>query len=326
MQIRKLEQGLEILTPAKVNLHLEVLGKRSDGFHELETLMCPISLCDTLTVQPTLDHEVRLTQTLPDEGDADAEDPAWKIPVDENNLVLRAARAVQKKLDVKQGCRIHLRKSIPAAAGLGGGSSNAAATVVACMHLWHRFERAVAQEICQALGSDTPFFLGTEEECGIQIAQGRGEICTGCPTTVPLRFILTHPPGGCSTKAIYAALTPVEETRQSEGIIQACKDGQAQKIGALLFNTLQSVAKSNSPWIEPQLDLLRTISPYVLMSGSGSSCFALLEEQTHQPSHTRDLLLKVAGTVGIKRVYAVDSFYCPSIESQLNGGSSTDSS
>lgn len=330
MRIRYLQQGLEILAPAKVNLFLEILGKRADGFHELETLMCPISLVDRVRIQPAKHSDIRLTLSLPHRHAADARvgtenekleppaDPAWEIP-QENNLVVRAAELVRKAVGTRLGCDILLEKQIPAAAGLGGGSSDAAAVVVGCLALWQEFDRELAHRICAELGSDIPFFLGDKSGCGLQLATGRGEICEVVHAKPKCQFVVTHPPAGCSTRQIYEDFRKETGNRHSSEIVQACEDGQFQKIGAAMFNALQSTASRVSPWIETQLSLLRRLSPHVLMSGSGSSCFALLAAGASL-NRPRESFIEEVIQSGIERVYEVESFYCPSIESQLTGG------
>src|SRR5688572_19535925 len=131
---------------AKVNLHLQVIGKRTDGFHDLCTVFQTISLHDRLSIGP--DEQIRMTC-----GDR-------QLPVDEKNLVVQAALALRKRYNVHCGARIHLEKRIPAPGGLGGGSSNAAATLLALRKLW-QIDVTVEElhPIAAQLGSDVPFFL-----------------------------------------------------------------------------------------------------------------------------------------------------------------------
>src|SRR5438477_1435976 len=146
-------------SPCKVNLLLNILGKRADGFHELETVMHPIDLCDELVLR-TGRQGVQLTCSNPE------------LPKDSGNLVFRAATAFRETAGIREGVQIHLEKRIPLAAGLGGGSSNAATTLLGLNELFGKvLPPKVLEEIAAALGSDIPFFLQTKPALGI----GRGE-------------------------------------------------------------------------------------------------------------------------------------------------------
>lgn len=170
------ETTLFIVRTAKLNLFLEVLGKRPDGYHEIETLMCPISLCDELEFRFRDDPRIHLQLELPSTAGT-TDDPAWQIPADDRNLVVRSIQSVQAAMGVGGGCTIHLKKRIPAAAGLGGGSSDAAAAIVAAMLAWGQWDRNLATSIANSLGSDIGFFLGDTTQVGMALATGRGEKC-----------------------------------------------------------------------------------------------------------------------------------------------------
>jgi 4-diphosphocytidyl-2-C-methyl-D-erythritol kinase len=302
-----------VLAPAKLNLFLEVLGKRADGFHEIESLMCPISLCDTLELHSTANPEVSLELQLPVVEHPADNDPAWDIPSDERNLVYRAVQRVRDHLGVRLGCRIRLQKSIPAAAGLGGGSSDAAAAIVAAMIAWGNWDRELAAEVCAELGSDLNLFLGDRNGIGLALAKGRGEQCEFFACNPELEFVVTHPPAGCATSAVYAKCQISGQTRRSLELVQACQHENLAQIGALLFNALEPSAKSITPWIDKQLDFFRTFQlQYSVMTGSGSSCFALITEP-----YTMADMRRAANVAGLSRVYAVKSWSQPSIEDQL---------
>src|SRR5262245_14153663 len=138
---------LERKSPCKVNLLLNILGRRPDGFHELETVIHPVNLCDELSLS-SQGTQIELTCDLPD------------LPVDSTNLVYRAAAAFLKTASIRGGVRIQLRKKVPLAAGLGGGSSNAATTLQALNELFGKpLSLAQLFDIAAAIGSDVPFFL-----------------------------------------------------------------------------------------------------------------------------------------------------------------------
>ncbi len=261
MLIERRSDAIRIKAPAKLNLFLEVLGKRADGFHEIESLMCPISLCDTIEVSPGSSNEVELVVQFPEEPAAVARtrlpreepDPAWLIPSDSSNLVVKAVECVRAALGIEQGCKIRLTKEIPAAAGLGGGSSDAAAAVVASMLMWDRWDRSLADSICARLGSDLNVFLGDENQIGLTAARGRGEICEVMWFTPELHFIVTHPPAGCATKAVYANWHGSSSPKSMEPMLEACKNADHRAIGSLLFNALESSARKVTPWVDEQL-------------------------------------------------------------------------
>lgn len=333
IKLEKSEHGqvseVQIRAPAKLNLYLDVLGKRPDGYHEIETLMCPISLYDQVTVWPTSQSEIVFNLEVDDPGTRHAnsetrseiDDPAWQIPVDSSNLVYRAAELIQQGIGTKLGCEIHLKKRIPAAAGLGGGSSDAAATAVACQLAWGQWDRDLAESVCAALGSDIPFFLGDPQGIGMAWATGRGENCQLLYAKPALEFLVTHPPAGCSTRDVYANFHQLGGPRGGKKIIEACKAGQTQKIGAELFNALQSSASSSSMWVERQLKLLSDNGQrFVLMTGSGSSCFALLAEPMEK-QEVESIVQNIssrAWQAGIRRVYHASAWYAESIERQLS--------
>lgn len=316
MLISRSSKRIQIQTPAKVNLFLEVLGKRSDGFHEVETVMCPISIFDQVHLEPTVAPAIEFELVLPRSDSSDSADPAWDIPTDASNLVVRAAMQVQAMLGTTQGCRIRLEKFIPSAAGLGGGSSDAAAVVTACLLAWSRWDRHLATKICEEIGSDVPFFLGSDMHSGIALATGRGETCSVIASQPELHMVVTHPPAGCSTKAVYQGFSKAETTRNSQTILAACETGQFQKIGAELFNALQFSAENHTSWIARQLQLLHDCgAPYALMSGSGSSCFAVVESSM-AASLLRQRVESQGISTGLSRVYEARAWYSDSIESQ----------
>jgi 4-diphosphocytidyl-2-C-methyl-D-erythritol kinase len=314
MKIRSLvkRKSVEIQSPAKLNLVLEVLFRRSDGYHQISSIMCPINLWDSLEVISQNDPGVRLELQIPEPSQSSQ--TAWQIPTDRTNLVVKAVEMVRQELGVNDGCLIRLRKKIPAAAGLGGGSGNAAAAVVACLLLWSSWNRPLAQQLCQRLGSDTNLFLGSEQGFGMMLAEGRGEKISLLPESPSLSFWMTNPPQGCSTQEVYKRLKVVGNCGKIEEFIRACQNGQTSKIGAALFNALQLPASGVNPWIDRQLTLLRQCGcSTALVTGSGSSCFGLA------PDGGNFIRLQTeALKVGVSRVYEVNAWYGESIEQQLD--------
>jgi 4-diphosphocytidyl-2-C-methyl-D-erythritol kinase len=312
MLLKKLQarKSIQVSTPAKLNLFLDVLGKRPDGYHEVSTVMCPVDLWDDLDISVRLDGKIELDLVLP--STRLASDPAWRIPADCSNLAYKAAELTQRTLGTSLGCNIKLTKRIPAAAGLGGGSGNAAGVVTACLALWSEWNRPTAGKICQGLGSDLNFFLGTQQGFGIAHATGRGENVKQIPTTLMLQFFLMHPPQGCATGEVYAGVRQMGCSRKTEDFLAACQTGQDSKIGAAMFNALQLPASEINDWIEIQLNLLAEECKYSLMSGSGSSCFGIASQ-----GGSLETLRARAKQLEIERVYQVSTWYGRSIERQL---------
>jgi 4-diphosphocytidyl-2-C-methyl-D-erythritol kinase len=319
MRLEIKPNGVTVTAPAKINLHLEVLGKRTDGYHDVETIMCPVSLCDRLEFVVTPHSTIELTVELPDGTTTNSDDPAWRIPSDSRNLAVRAIERLQSELQEKRGCRLTLIKNIPAEAGLGGGSSDAAAAVVAAMVGWAKWNRRLANKICAELGSDVNFFLGDEQGIGLGLASGRGEKCLRLDSQPELNICITHPPVGCPTAAVYAGWRPPQEIKSSRSMIAACREQASDQIGDNLHNALMSGARQMTTWIDRQLDLFRQCGcPQRLMSGSGSSCFALLPN-----SDTMATIRRHAERAGLNRVYAVKSWFAPSVEEQVGLSSSS---
>ena len=239
--------------PAKINLYLHILGKRPDGFHELETLMAPISLGDTLEVE-LIPGGIEFTCSNPELGDA------------KENLATRAARLFLDELKLETGVRIHLDKAVPVGAGLGGGSSDAAAVLLALRELTGlKCDDATLAELAARLGSDVPFFIFRTPA----VCHGRGEIVVPVALTDTFQGLLVHPGFGVPTPWAYKtyAANP-----------QAGETGRAFT-GFALRNDLEPPAFSKYVWL-PTVKAWFRQQPEVLdalMSGSGSSVFALTE-------------------------------------------------
>jgi 4-diphosphocytidyl-2-C-methyl-D-erythritol kinase len=261
-------RSLEKSSPCKVNLLLNILGRRPDGFHELETVMHPVGICDRLDFSRSAGG-VELT----------CSDPA--LPADGKNLAHRAATAFLQAARIREGVRIHLEKKIPLAAGLGGGSGNAAVTLLGLNEL---FDRPLAPEqlagLAGSLGSDVPFFLQNQPA----LATGRGEKLVPCPPFPALRgavLLLIHPGFGISTAWAYQNLARFPEALNG-------KPGRAQRLVRLLeteslagasagfYNSLEAPALEKYPLLAIFQEFLRNQgAAAALMSGSGSTTFAL---------------------------------------------------
>jgi 4-diphosphocytidyl-2-C-methyl-D-erythritol kinase len=257
---------IEVEAPAKLNLFLEILGKRPDGYHELETVMVAVDLRDTLRLFDDPSGRISL----------ECDDPT--LPTDEDNLVVRAALRLKDRAGTKQGVRIELKKLIPAQAGLAGGSSDAAATLVGLDRLWGLALGVEAlDELASGLGSDVNFFLhGPAAVC-----RGRGERVEPINLKAPLHFVLVCPPVGVSTADVYRALVPPPRPRPMGGIVAALAGGKPADLAEHLFNRLQPIAESIRPELARVRKALADLGPLLdghLMSGSGSAFFGLCRD------------------------------------------------
>ncbi len=255
-------------SPCKVNLLLNILRKREDGFHELETVMQPVQLCDLLTV-----GKASAGITLSCSNTA--------LPVDGTNLVHKAATAFLKAAGITDGVTIHLDKNIPLAAGLGGGSGNAAHTLGALNELFDLpLSSAKLNELAAALGSDVPFFLQSRPA----LAYGRGEIVEPLAPFPVLRgthILLIHPGFGISTAWAYQSLAQFPaalngKVGRAQHLIGLLRGTDLAAAGRAFYNSLEAPALPKHPLLALYQEFLRASgAPAVLMSGSGSTTFAI---------------------------------------------------
>ncbi len=260
---------LRLRAPAKVNLYLRVVGKRPDGYHEIETVFERIDLADELTFEEQ-SQEITLTCTEP------------TLSCGDENLILKAARLLQHTGRTNRGVRIHLTKRIPIAAGLGGGSSDAAATLLGLNALWGlELEPQELIRLSARLGSDVPFFLGGDP---FAIGRGRGEVCETLQTTRRLAHVLVCPNVPLSTKAIYeSAQFDLTAPKPSLTMVtHALSNGSLGELAHGLWNDLEPEAIRRCPVItriQSQLLQLGCMSAHV--SGSGPSVFGLCRDFAH---------------------------------------------
>lgn len=255
-------------SPCKVNLLLNILRKREDGFHELETVMQPVRLCDQISVERA-PAGIHLTCSLP------------ALPVDGTNLVHRAATAFLTATGLTDGVKIHLEKNIPLAAGLGGGSGNAAHTLCALNELFGLpLSSARLTELAAALGSDVPFFLQSQPA----LAYGRGELVQPLAPFPALRgahILLIHPGFGISTAWAYQSLARFPDALngkigRAQHLIGLLQGADLPAAGRAFYNSLEAPALPKYPLLAVYQEFLRANgAPAVLMSGSGSTTFAL---------------------------------------------------
>ena len=289
---------LTVTAPAKVNLHLEVLGLRSDGFHELAMVMQSIDLADCLQFTNTADAQITLS----------CNDPTLSTGAD--NLVLKAAELLRARSGFSElGVSMHLEKRIPIGAGLAGGSSDGAAALVGLNALWGLGHPPAALESMAAeLGSDMPFCVAG----GTQLCFGRGEVLEPvAPTTEGLAVLLVKDPlVSVSTPWAYQRCKEISGTNYLQGEMafeqrrQALREApwlQPLRAGCPppLRNDLQVVVAPETKAVQASIQLLQELpnALAVAMSGSGPSCFALFRDQDHCDQAAADLApkLKTAG-------------------------------
>jgi 4-diphosphocytidyl-2-C-methyl-D-erythritol kinase len=288
MLMRRAESALRVWTPAKVNLFLEVLARRSDGYHELATLMTAVSLYDTL----------EFTEGPPGATALHCDHPS--LSTGPENLVCRAVELTRRHSGRSDGVAIRLWKRIPMAAGLAGGSSDAAATLAGLNRLWRLgWERARLAELGAELGSDVAFFLtsppqpsptrGEGEESPpplggrVGVGGGLAAWCTGRGERVErlrlgrtLDFVLVTPPVGLSTVEVFRGVTVPSEPQSGAAIRQAATEGDVSELGRRLHNRLQPAAERLCPAVAELMARLAGLGPAgQLMTGSGSTVIAL---------------------------------------------------
>jgi 4-diphosphocytidyl-2-C-methyl-D-erythritol kinase len=251
--------------PAKVNLRLRVLERRADGFHALETLFLAIGLEDLVEVEVAGSGV-----SLRAEGEADSLGEA------EDNLVVRAARAYLRESGWSTGLRLRLVKRVPAAAGLGGGSSDAAATLRLLEELSPApLGGARLGELALALGSDVPFFL-----CGspFALARGRGELLQPLPALPPAPVLVAHPGAPLPTAAAFAELAALRAGTLPPGAAELSPDGLTgwEGVAPLALNDFTAVALRRVPGTGEALAVLREEGASIaLLSGSGAAVFGV---------------------------------------------------
>jgi len=261
-----------IIAPAKINLDLRVLGRRSDGYHEVRSLLQTIDLTD----------EIRAAVAPPDVLELHME-PDGVVPAGGENLIMRAAEALRRHTGFKVGARLELAKRIPIGAGLGGGSSDAAATLVLLDTLWGlHLEASVLGELAAEIGSDVPFFLTG----GLAFATGRGEIIRPLPDLIDCGVIVCTPPIEVATADVYSRFAAGSRltSRGSKANVEAFAAG-LEGTGTVvppwqeLGNDLEPVVVEHWPEVGRAVTALRAMGPLcAAVTGSGAAAFAIFPE------------------------------------------------
>ena len=275
---------ISLKAPAKINLFLEILGKRDDGYHEIETVMQEIDLVDNLQFEE-IQEGVRLKCN------------DKNIPSDENNLVCKAANLILNECGIKKGVLISLEKNIPVGAGLGGGSSDAATTLKALNLLWKiGLNDAELMHFAAKLGSDVPFFIKGKTS----LCSGRGEKITPVEVKSEMNYLIIFPHINISTTMIYRNLK-IDLTKKIIDVsffLNALKHHKAAGISKLLFNRLEEVIFTTYPDL---LDVKKVLGHYdfcgLSVSGSGSAFFGLCRDRQQAKAIKSKIELSNIGNV-----------------------------
>lgn len=258
---------LKLKAMAKINLGLDVLRKREDGYHDLRMVMQSIYLYDQIFLQQTEEPGIQVTTNLS------------YLPTNEDNLVYRAAKLLLDEFELTGGVRIELKKYIPVAAGLAGGSSDAAAVLVGVNRL---FDLGLSQEELMKrgvkIGADVPYCIMR----GTALAEGIGEQLTRLPNAPDMHVVLAKPPIHVSTGFVYGNLKADQLAYHPDidAQVQAIRDGDCYKMAACMGNVLETVTIPAHPVIQEIKDcMMQAGAVNAMMSGSGPTVFGLFDDQ-----------------------------------------------
>lgn len=280
-------QQVSAKAPAKINIQLSVGARADDGFHPVATVYQAVSLFDEVTITSTSGGS-GLTMKIKGEE-------AGNLAADEENLVAKAVRAFAKKVKVTPDCHVEIDKSIPIAAGLAGGSADAAAALVAANSLWgNPLNREQLAAIAATLGSDVPFSL----HGGTAIGRGRGEKLTPTLCRGEFAWVLAFAEGSIATPDAYQELDLIRAEQKvpapeiDQQVLVALASGDAVALGAALANDLQSAAIKKRPGLAVLLDYGMTEGALgAIVSGSGPTCIFLARDN----DHAIDLAVRLSG-------------------------------
>jgi 4-diphosphocytidyl-2-C-methyl-D-erythritol kinase len=290
-----LAAAVTVRVPAKVNVQLAVGPLRPDGFHDLANVFLAVGLYDHVTATPAEQPGVTVTCAGPDSD---------RVPLDESNLAVRAARLLAEHHGLQPAVRLHIDKDIPVAGGMAGGSADAAGALLACDTLWGTATpRPVLLELCARLGSDVPFSLAG----GAALGRGRGELLTPLPAAGPFHWVFALADGGLSTPEVYRecdrlrGAAPVPDPEPDPALTAALRAGDAAALAPTLVNDLQPAALSLRPALAATLAAGRAAGALAgLVSGSGPSCAFLAADAAAAEGVAR--ALRESGTCRDARV------------------------
>ena len=309
--------------PGKVNLTLEILAKRPDGFHDIRSLLMPVSLYDTVTVSERDDEAV----TCQTEGEGVDVSELSSMP-QERHLAVKALCAMQKLCGISRGCDISIIKRIPIGAGMAGGSADAVGVMTALRHLWKPdVTQAALFEAGATVGSDIPALL----HGGAVLMEGRGEkvspvLDPGVPSPAPFWLVVVFPGFSVSTKKVYENCAPRLTLRGDlcDNAISSVRNGDVRAACSWVYNGLQDTVNKLHPETERFCLALRNGGALsALLSGSGSAVFGLAENEAHaldiQKRLPKNVWSKVVSTLP-DGVMAAHGFLMPRVMVQIHVG------
>ena len=259
-------ERIELQANAKINLTLDVLKKREDGYHELKMIMQTVSLFDNISIQKTAES-IRLKTNL------------RYLPTDKRNIAYGAAELFLKKSGIKSGLDINIKKTIPVAAGLAGGSTDAASVLVGLNKMFGKvFSERELLEMGGELGSDVPFCI----RGGCALCEGRGELLTPLPDLPATTFLIVKPPIRVSTAAVYGSLRAdkIAERPDTDGAIAAISRGDREAVAVRMFNVLETVTAKEHPEIDMiKREMIEYGAIGSVMSGSGPAVIGLFTDR-----------------------------------------------
>lgn len=258
---------VKIKAMAKVNLGLDVLRRRENGYHDVKMVMQTVDLYDVLTVNKEEDEGIHITSNI------------GELPLNEDNLIYKAASLLFDKAGKEYGVSIHLDKNIPIAAGMAGGSTDAASTLLALNELFaFDYTKEELARIGVKIGADVPYCIYG----GTYLSEGIGEVLTKLPDAPDCYIVIAKPPIGVSTKYVYENLhiETVSEHPDMDGMVEAIRNGNLKGVTDKMGNVLETVTVKKYPEIATMKKcLLENGAENALMSGSGPTVFGIFTEK-----------------------------------------------
>lgn len=258
---------LELKALGKINLGLDVLGRRENGYHDVRMVMQTVYLYDQITIKKTKEPGIKLETNL------------FYLPVNENNLAYRAAKLLMDEFHIEEGVSIYLDKHIPVAAGMAGGSSNAAAVLYGINRM---FSLGLSEQELKdrgvTLGADVPYCIMR----GTVLAEGIGEVLTPLPPMPRCYVLLAKPPISVSTKLVYEKLDSheIENHPDIDGILDGLKEQDLKKVASSMGNVLEKVTIEEYPVIEEIKNVMKEEGALnAMMSGSGPTVFGIYDDK-----------------------------------------------
>ena len=251
--------------PAKINLGLDIAGKRADGYHDLSMLMVSVDLNDYITVSEAEGSSIII------------ESNSLRMPLNEKNDVYKAALLLKKRCNVDAGVKITVEKRIPICAGLGGGSTDAAATLRALNKFWglHLPDETLL-DLGFTIGSDVPYCIGG----GCALVSGKGEIVEPLEVSLSAWVVLVKPDFGVSTPSVFRDISPSISRVDISALREAVEAGDYQQLLCHMGNSLEDITIARKPFIQKVKDrLLKCGADTALMTGSGPTVFALCQSE-----------------------------------------------